>query len=89
MVPKIALRNVLRTRRRSVMTILAIAVGGVAIVLFGEFVAFIIAGLETNAVQKVGHLTVWPTRMSGMVICRAQVGQGTSVAMRQPLGVGW
>jgi putative ABC transport system permease protein len=61
MLPKIALRNILRNRRRSVMTILAIAVGGVAIVLFGEFVAFIIAGLETNAVQKVGHLTVFRT----------------------------
>ncbi len=59
MLPKIALRNILRNRRRSVMTILAIAVGGVAIVLFGEFVGFIIAGLETNAVQKVGHLTVF------------------------------
>jgi putative ABC transport system permease protein len=61
MLPKIALRNILRNRRRSTMTVLAIAVGGVAIVLFGEFVAFIIAGLETNAVQKVGHLTVFRT----------------------------
>ena len=61
MLPKIALRNILRNRRRSLMTILAIAMGGVAIVLFGEFVAFIIAGLETNAVQKVGHLTVFRT----------------------------
>src|ERR1700747_3360322 len=30
-----------------------------AIILFGEFVAFVRAGLETNAVQKVGHLTVF------------------------------
>jgi putative ABC transport system permease protein len=59
MLSKIAFRNILRNRRRSAMTVLAIAVGAVAIVLFGEFVAFIRAGLETNAVQKVGHLTVF------------------------------
>ncbi|HVZ71316.1 MAG TPA: FtsX-like permease family protein [Polyangia bacterium] len=56
---KIAFRNILRNRRRSAMTLLAIAVGSLSIVLFGEFVAFVRAGLETNAVQKVGHLTVF------------------------------
>ena len=29
--------------------------------LFGEFVRFVTAGLETNAVEKVGHLTVFRT----------------------------
>jgi putative ABC transport system permease protein len=61
MLLKIAFRNILRNGRRSFMTGLAIAVGGIAIVLFGEFVAFIKAGLETNAVEKVGHLTVFHT----------------------------
>ena len=56
---KIAFRNILRNRRRSAMTLLAIAVGSMSIVLFGEFVAFVRAGIETNAVQKVGHLTVF------------------------------
>jgi putative ABC transport system permease protein len=61
MLLKIAFRNILRNRRRSLMTLLAIAVGGIAVVLFGEFVAFVKVSLETNAVQKVGHLTVFRT----------------------------
>lgn len=58
---KIAFRNILRNGRRSVMTVLAIAVGSISLVLFGEFAAFVRAGLETNAVQKVGHLSVFRT----------------------------
>jgi len=58
---KIAFRNVLRNRRRSAMTLLAIAVGVIGIVLFGDFVRFVTAGLETNAVEKVGHLDVFRT----------------------------
>lgn len=61
MILKIAFRNVLRNGRRSAMTLLAVAVGAVAVVLFGEFVAFVRAGLETNAVESVGHLTVFRT----------------------------
>jgi putative ABC transport system permease protein len=59
MLLKIAFRNILRNGRRSLMTLLAIAVGGMSMVLFGEFVGFVRASLETNAVQKVGHLTVY------------------------------
>src|SRR4051812_47548436 len=58
---RIAVRNILRNRRRSAMTLLAIAVGAIGIVLFGEFVRFVTAGLETNAVTKVGHLEVFRT----------------------------
>jgi putative ABC transport system permease protein len=59
MLLKIAFRNILRNGRRSLMTLLAIAVGGISMVLFGEFVGFVQASLETNAVQNVGHLTVY------------------------------
>jgi len=58
---KIAFRNILRNRRRSSMTLLAIAIGAIGVMLFGEFVRFVTAGLETGAVDKVGHLTVFRT----------------------------
>ena len=55
---KIASRNILRNGRRSLMTVLAIAVGASAMLLFGEYIAFMILGLQTNMVQRIGHLTV-------------------------------
>jgi putative ABC transport system permease protein len=55
---KIAARNITRNGRRSLMTMLAIAVGAVAMLLFGEFIAFMILGLQTTMVQRIGHLSV-------------------------------
>ncbi len=56
---KIAFRNILRNGRRSLMTASAIAVGAIAMILFGEYVAFVMVGLETSAVMNSGHLTVF------------------------------
>lgn len=56
---KIAFRNILRNGRRSLMTASAIAVGAIAMILFGEYVAFVMVGLETGAVINSGHLTVF------------------------------
>jgi putative ABC transport system permease protein len=56
---RIALRNILRNRRRSLMTGSAVAAGALATLLFGGFAAYIFAGLETNNVQRIGHLTVF------------------------------
>jgi putative ABC transport system permease protein len=56
---KISWRNILRNRRRSLMTGSAIAAGALATLLFGGFAAYIFAGLETNNVQRIGHLTVF------------------------------
>ncbi len=55
---KIASRNILRNGRRSLMTMLAIGVGAVAMLLFGEFIGFINLGLQTGMVQRIGHLLV-------------------------------
>lgn len=56
---KIVLRNILRNRRRSVMTGSAVAAGSLALLLFGGFTGYIFAGLETGNVQRNGHLTVF------------------------------
>ena len=56
---KIASRNILRNRRRSLMTGSAVAAGALAMLLFGGFTTYIFAGLETNNVQRIGHLSVF------------------------------
>jgi putative ABC transport system permease protein len=56
---KVAFRNMLRNLRRSLMTGSAVAAGALALLLFGGFAAYIFAGLETNNVQRIGHLTVF------------------------------
>jgi putative ABC transport system permease protein len=56
---KIVLRNILRNRRRSIMTGSAVAAGCLALLLFGGFTRYIFAGLETGNVQRNGHLTVF------------------------------
>ena len=56
---KTAARNILRNARRSVMTGSAVAAGALAMMLFGGFVSYIFAGLETTNVQRVGHVTVF------------------------------
>lgn len=55
----IAFRNIFRNSRRSLMTILAIAVSAVAIHLFGGYVANIIYGMQSNHVRDNGHLQVY------------------------------
>lgn len=54
----IALRNLLRNRRRSLTTLLAMIVGAVAILLFGGFSQSIKKGLETGFVRTSGHLQI-------------------------------
>lgn len=56
---KIASRSVLRNTRRSLMTVLAIAVGASSMVVLGEFVARVFAQLETRGVISGGHLAIY------------------------------
>ncbi len=56
---KTAARNISRNARRSLMTGSAVAAGALAMMLFGGFVSYIFAGLETINVQRVGHLSVF------------------------------
>ena len=56
---KIAFRNILRNRRRSLMTGSAIAVGAMAMLVFGCYISYIFAAFETGLVQRIGHLTVF------------------------------
>ena len=54
----LAVRNLLRNRRRSLTTLLAMIIGLVAILLFGGYRSSITCGLQTSFVQNSGHLQV-------------------------------
>lgn len=61
MLLKIAFRNIFRNSRRSAMTIAAIAVGAIAMILFGEFMTFVTRATLTQTVERGGHLSVFKT----------------------------
>ncbi|MGH8809987.1 MAG: ABC transporter permease, partial [Noviherbaspirillum sp.] len=54
----LALRNLLRNRRRSLTTLLAMIIGASAILLFGGYSRNISYGLQTGFVQRSGHLQI-------------------------------
>jgi putative ABC transport system permease protein len=54
----LALRNLLRNRRRSLTTLLAMVIGAVCILLFGGYSRNINTGLQTNFVRSGGHLQI-------------------------------
>lgn len=54
----LALRNLLRNRRRSLTTLLAMTVGLVAVLLFGGYRSSIVHGSLTGFVQYSGHLQI-------------------------------
>jgi putative ABC transport system permease protein len=57
---KLAVRNILRNKRRSLVTLLAIGVGFAAISLFRGYVSNVYFGLRTSAIrgEGLGHLTI-------------------------------
>jgi len=54
----LAMRNLLRNRRRSLTTLLAMVVGLVAILIFGGYRSNITYGSETGFVQGSGHVQI-------------------------------
>ena len=58
MLLKIAFRNILRNVRRSVTTMLAIAVGAMAILVFAGFMTYMTVGFRTTVIESTGHLAV-------------------------------
>lgn len=54
----LATRNLLRNRRRSLATVLALAIGATAVLLFGGYSADIRYTLLTDYVQNGGHLQI-------------------------------
>jgi putative ABC transport system permease protein len=54
----LALRNLMRNRQRSVTTLLAMVVGVSAVLLFGGYSRDITNGLQTDFVQRSGHLQI-------------------------------
>lgn len=54
----LALRNLLRNRRRSLTTLLAMVIGLAAILLFGGYRSNIMYGSQTGFVQGTGHLQI-------------------------------
>jgi putative ABC transport system permease protein len=58
---KLAVRNIMRNKRRSLVTLLAIGVGFAAISLFQGYVSRMYWGLQTMAIrgEGLGHLTIF------------------------------
>ena len=54
----LAVRNLLRNRRRSLATLLAMAIGSTSILLFGGYSANINYTMHTAYVQNGGHLQI-------------------------------
>ena len=52
----LALRNLLRNQRRSLMTLFAMVLGLMAVLLFGGYIKDLTYGLQTDFVTRTGHL---------------------------------
>ena len=64
--PLIALRNLSRNRRRTVLSLLVVAAGSVAVLLTAGFVRFSFAGLQEAIIHGgLGHLEVLPSAHAG------------------------
>ncbi len=58
---KLAFRNIFRNKRRSLATIMAIAMSAIGMVLFGGFITNIFLAFHTDIVKFNGHFSVFKT----------------------------
>src|SRR2546425_7084853 len=62
---KLAIRNVLRNRRRTVITVAAMGFGAAAIILFGGFVNSVYIGVREATIRsQVGHIQLYRSGFS-------------------------
>jgi putative ABC transport system permease protein len=62
---KLAIRNVLRNRRRTVITVAAMGFGAAAIILFGGFVNSVYIGVRESTIRsQVGHIQLYRSGFS-------------------------
>ncbi|MDF7667803.1 FtsX-like permease family protein [Orbaceae bacterium ESL0727] len=59
MIGLIALRNLLKNSHRSVITIISIGIGGLAMMLFAGFITSIYFGVQTGLIQDQGQLQIY------------------------------
>jgi putative ABC transport system permease protein len=63
----IAFRNVFRNVRRSTITILAIALGGAAVIVFGGFINDMYYGLRESTIRsQLGHVQLYRGGVRGV-----------------------
>ena len=53
-----AWRNLLRNRRRSLMTLVAMVLGLTSVLLFGGYIKDLTYGMQTDFVTRTGHLQI-------------------------------
>lgn len=52
------LRNVLRNRRRTLVTLITLSIGCIALLIFGGYANAVINGVQTGVVRQAGHLQI-------------------------------
>ena len=63
---KLAIRNVFRNRRRTLITLSAMGLGAAAIIVFGGFVNYIYIGVRESTIRsQVGHIQLYRKGFSG------------------------
>src|SRR5215467_11635102 len=60
LLPRLAMRNMLRNRRRTLLTLLAIMAGMTSVIVFGGFISYTYWGLREMTIHsQMGHLQVY------------------------------